>query len=355
MSKTNPKTKPDAKPPAEEPGGFPAHPHDALFRLLGAAPRRAATLLAEFLPPEVRERLDPDRLPELIEGASVDAEGKAARADAIFRARLKDGASARIHVLLEHKSQPDARTPLQMMRYIQRIWSREREPGESHPGRVPLVIPMVFYNGPSAWTTPRSIVDMIDAPEGLEHLASQFGTYLLYDLTRMAPEELPKNPETRSALLAMGRVHAEKVTDAEADIIVAGIDSETDFGQFLLQYVATLVLSLDQMKAAMRRTRTEPEEVEAVMETAAQTWLKQGKAAGIVEGRTAGIAEGKIAGIAAGKSETLARLLAHRFGRPLGEVQARIAGADLGQLDRWLIASLDAPTFEAVFGVTPKR
>ncbi len=320
-------------------GTFPAQPHDALFRLLGAAPRRAATLLAEFLPPEVRERLDPDHPPELIEGASIDGEGKAARADAIFRARLKDGATARIHVLLEHKSQPDARTPLQLMRYIQRIWTRERDSGHGAPGRVPLVIPVVFYNGPGAWTTPRSIVDMIDAPEGLKHLASQFGTYLLYDLTRMAPEELPKNPETRSALLAMGRVHARKATDAEADIIVEGIDSGTDFGQFLLQYVATLVLSLDQMKAAMGRTGAEPEEVEAVMETAAQTWLKQGKAEGRAEG----------------KAETLARQLARRFGRPLGEVQARIAGADLGQLNRWLDAVLDAPTFEAVFGSAPKR
>ncbi len=326
---------PHPKSATRKSGTFPAHPHDALFRLLVADPGRATALLATFLPPEASERLDPDHLPELIEGASVDAEGKAARADAIFRARLKDSASNRIHVLLEHKAQPDARTPLQMMRYIQRIWTRELDSGLGAPGRVSLVIPLVFYNGSGPWTTPLSIVGMIDAPEGLEHLASPFGTYRLHDLSRTAPEELPKHPEARSALLALGRVHAEEITDAEADMLVAGIVPDTDFGEFLLQYIATLVLPLDRIKAAMRRTGSEPEEVEALMETAAQTWMKQGRAAG--------------------KSETLARLLARRFGRPPAEAQARIAGADIKQLERWLDAVLDAPTFEAVFGSTPKR
>ncbi len=95
------------------------------------------------------------------------------------------------------------------------------------------------------------------------------------------------------------------------------------------------------------------------MGTATRIWFKegrdQGRAEGKAEGKAEGRAEGKVEGRVEGKAETLARLLARRFGRPLAEVQARLAGADFTQLDRWLDAVLEAPTFEAVFGSRPRR
>ena len=80
---------------------LPPTRHDALFRLLVSDPGRAAALLRDYLPPEVRERLDPDHAPEHIEGTAIDGEGRATQADAIFRVRMKDGASATVYALLE--------------------------------------------------------------------------------------------------------------------------------------------------------------------------------------------------------------------------------------------------------------
>ncbi len=81
---------------------LPPARHDALFRQLVSDPGRAAALLRDDLPPEVRERLDPDHAPEHIEGTAIDGDGRATQADAIFRVRMKDGASATVYALLEH-------------------------------------------------------------------------------------------------------------------------------------------------------------------------------------------------------------------------------------------------------------
>ncbi len=342
-----------------------AKPHDSLFRLLVADPGRAAVLLADYLPPEVTERLDPDYPPEHIEGTAIDGEGRATQADAIFRVRMKDGDSARIYVLLEHKSQPDARTPLQLWRYILRLWIAEIESGERPPGRLSLIIPMVFFHGSGPWNVPLSITAMIEAPEGLEHLARNLGAYILHRLPERAPDKLSSRADVAGVLLALVLVFAKKkVTDREADTLANSID-DSELGRYVLQYIAEkLSLSPERLEAALRRVGKEPEAVEALMGTAAQAWLEQGEArgekrgmaAGIAQGKAAGIAEGKAVGIAqgmtGGKSEALARLLKRRFGPLPDKIQAHIAAATLDQLDRWLDAVLDAPTLGAIFGGT---
>ncbi len=45
-------------------------------------------------------------------------------------------------VLLEHKSQVDAATPLQLLGYMVNIWRREIGGGGN---RLPVIIPLVFY------------------------------------------------------------------------------------------------------------------------------------------------------------------------------------------------------------------
>ncbi len=128
--------------------------------------------------------------------------------------------------------------------------------------------------------------------------------------------------------------------------------ADTEFGRYILMYIAEQVsLPPERIAAALRRIGTDPDEVEALMGTAAQVWFEQGEA----RGKAAGIAEGRTAGVAEGKSETLARLIERRFGPPPDEVRSRIAGAGLEQLDRWLDAVLDAPTLDAVFGSSPEH
>ncbi len=329
---------------------LPSTPHDALFRLLVSDPGRAAVLLADYLPPEVAERLDLGRPPEHVEGTAVDGEGRSTQADAIFRVRTKDGGTARIYVLLEHKARSDLLAPLQLMRYILRLWTMEAESGGLPPGRLPPAIPMVFFNGPREWTAPLSIQEMIDAPEGLGHLARAFGSCTLHDLPRIAPENLFRSPEVGGALLAMGRAFADDITDAEADTAV----EDTEFGRYMAMYIVEqLSLTPERIKAAIRRIcadpEADPEKMEAIMGTSAQVWLKQGEERGRAAGMTAGLEKGRVEGLEKGRAEALARLLDRRFGPLPRDVRARIDAAGTAEIETWFDAAIDAPDLASVF------
>ncbi len=328
-------------------------------------PGRAAVQLADYLPPEVTARLDPDYPPEHIEGTAIDGEGRATQADAIFRVRMKDGDSARIYVLLEHKSQPDARTPLQLCRYILRLWIAEIESGERPPGRLSLIIPMVFFHGSGPWNVPLSITAMIDTPEGLEHLARNLEAYILHRLPDRAPDRLSSRADVAGVLLALVRRGDDKIPDAEADVMVAAIGvGDSELARYMLMYLTgQLRLSLERLEAALRRAGYDREAVEPLKGTAAQAWFEEGEAKGEARGEergmAVGVAQGRAVGIAegmtGGKSETLARLLKRRFGPLPDKIQAHSAAATLDQLDRWLDAVLDAPTLGAVFGATSQH
>ena len=333
---------------------LPQARHDALFRLLVSDPRKAGRLLRDYLPPEVVSLLDPEHPPVHVESTAIDGKGSRTQADAIFRAHLRDGSEAIVYTLLEHKAQADHRTPLQLIRYMLNIWAMEMDSGADPDGGLPLIIPMVFFHGREPWTVPCSIQEMIDAPEGLKHLARSFGRYMLHDLGRIAPRDLSRGVEVRAALLALARAFRENVSDAEADLLVAGV-AETEFGRYILTYIIEQVsLPPERIEAALRRIGTDTETVEKVMGTAAQIWIEQGrtegKAAGIVEGKAAGITEGKAAGIMEGKADTFLRLARLKFGELSSAQTGQVRNASTEQLDSWLEALLTANDIDGVLG-----
>ncbi|MCY3877324.1 MAG: Rpn family recombination-promoting nuclease/putative transposase [Rhodobacteraceae bacterium] len=179
---------------------LPRARHDSLFRLLVSDRARADQLPRDYLPAEVVARLDPERPPVHVEGTIIDGEGSKTQSDALFRLHLGDGSEVIVYALLEHKSQIDHRTPLQLVRYVLKIWGKEMDDGALPDGGLPPVIPIVFFHGREPWTVPCSIQKMIHAPEGLEHLARSFGGYMLHDLGRIAPRELSRSAEVRAAL-----------------------------------------------------------------------------------------------------------------------------------------------------------
>ncbi len=277
--------------------------HNFLFRLLGADPGRVAALVTDSVPPELTERLDPDHPPEYIEVTDIDGDGWATQADAVFRMRMKDGTSPLIHVLIEDKAKPDARSSLQSMRFILQLWMAKSECGERPHGRRSLVV---------------------------------------NNLSDTAPDNLASRADVAGVLLALAKASAKEISDAEADAMAKSI-GYSELGLYMLTYVTALLsLSPERLEAALRRVGNDPETVEALMKTAAQVWLEEGEAKGEARGMAAGIAQGK--------SETLARQLKCRFGPLPDKVQAHIAAANLDQIDRWLEAVLDAPTLDAVFG-----
>lgn len=306
--------------------------HDSLFRALVSEPQRAAALLAGHLPADVAARLDPDIPPEHLEGTFIDDMGRKSQCDALFRIRLRGGGEARVFALLEHKSAVDPATPLQLVRYVLNVWAREIESGRSKATALPLVIPVVFHHGAGRWSVPRSVRELIAAPEGLEGFADRFGEYVLRDLGPMEPGELSDDPAVRAALLALARAD-RGLTDGELDSIVAVV-AESGFGRYVLVYaVARMELTRERLDAALGRTR--PGDRERLMGTVAQEFIDEG--------------------IERGKAAMLLRLMTLKFGSVSGSDRDRIGSATPAELDAWSGAILEAGSPDAVFAAGRRK
>jgi predicted transposase/invertase (TIGR01784 family) len=124
-------------------------PHDRLFRKTLSNSADAAGLIRAVLPPSVVVQLDLDELHAEPE-SYVDEQLKLSQSDVLYRTRYRDK-EAFVYVLFEHKSSADRWVVLQLIRYLVKIWERQRE---QHPEQETLsvVLPMIVYHGEHAWT-----------------------------------------------------------------------------------------------------------------------------------------------------------------------------------------------------------
>ncbi len=333
--------------------GTPTTPHDALFRALLTNPERAGAVLRDHLPEPIAERLDANP-PRLIDGSFVDEALRGSQADRLFEARLTGGTPLLIYALLEHKSRPDPKTPLQIAGYMINIWRRYADDHPDRLNRLPAILPLVFYHGTRTWRVPLSLFDMVADDEDLRPFTRSMA-YILRDLGKMAPRQLASSPETRAVFQAL---HISRRGEVGADLLanlltrlVDGSDLEVAVLNYIVRVMNTRPAALE---TALRRAK--PERWETLMGTIAETWMEQGeargKAVGIAEGEARGKAVGIAEGEARGKAETFLRLARLKFGDlPEHRVEA-VRTASPAQLDNWLEPLLTAENLEDVFGVS---
>ena len=90
--------------------------------------------------------------------------------DILYAARIA-GREALIYFLWEHKSAPESLTPLQVIRYMVRIWDQhlaslpKKKRGEVR--KLPVIVPVVLHHGRDGWTTAVTFEELLDADEDL--------------------------------------------------------------------------------------------------------------------------------------------------------------------------------------------
>lgn len=107
--------------------------------------------------------------------------------DFAINCKIKDK-DAKIYIIIEHKSRPDKRVIIQLLRYITAIWQDDI----LNKRDLTPVIPIVFYNGKSTWKIPTSTKQIFaDIPEDLRDYILQLN-YLLFDINQIADEDIKK-------------------------------------------------------------------------------------------------------------------------------------------------------------------
>jgi predicted transposase/invertase (TIGR01784 family) len=330
----------------------PPTPHDKLFRALLDDPERARGLLRDHLPAEIVAELA-DAPPVPLDGTYVDEALQSSQSDRLFQVALRDGREAYVYALLEHKSTPDRRTPIQLLTYMARIWDRHLAGMPEDRDTLPAIIPLVIYHGQRPWTVPLSVLDAVDAPDAVRARMAGLG-YILRDLGPIADAELARHQEVRAVLMAFKHAYDK---GAPADVLIALMRLVADgtlLEKQVVEYLAR-VYDMSEERFGIVLDQSKPQRREELMGTVAEEWLKRGKAEGLAEGEARGKAEGKVEGKAEGKAEAVLSVLESRFGRIDAELRARIWAAETEALDAMLKRAGTVAHPEEVFGNTPRH
>ena len=313
------------------------NPHDRFFKDLLARPAVAADFLAAYLPPEVAGALDLTA-PELVKDSFVDAELRQHFSDLLYRVRLRRGADAYVYVLFEHKSAPDEWVAFQVLRYLVRIWEQVlRETG----GKLPPVVPLVLYHGPTRWHVARHFTALVEWGEAaaLRKYVPAF-EYHLCDLSAYREEDIRGAALLRVGLLILKYIFSGELKRRLPEILrllaPAGEQSALEYLGTVLRYVsvATDRLTTSDLQEALA---TAFPEQGGVMPTIAETWVQEGIEKGLEKGRQEGLEKGKQEGSAA----VMLRMLQRRFGPLEADLQGRVRALSFARLERLGEALLD--------------
>lgn len=179
-------------------------PHDALFRAVFGDPDHAGSELRSVVPPELIRHVDLDGLVRQ-DGTFIDDALRHRHTDVLFATSVR-GCDAYLYVLLEHQSTPDPLMAFRMAGYQHRIWERHLDmhpPGAGYRP-LPLIIPIVIYQGRRRWTAPIDLAGLLDVEPELAKTAGNLVPrvcYLLDDLTVIDEREMRARPPSTVARL----------------------------------------------------------------------------------------------------------------------------------------------------------
>jgi predicted transposase/invertase (TIGR01784 family) len=315
-----------------------------LFKATFETPEQAAGLFKQLLPATLTEALAWDTL-ERDSGTFVDPHLRKRQSDLLFSVQLAHGASAGqtvlLYILLEHQSSNDIDMLLRMLEYLVRIWKRHRK---SHPGPLPIIVPIVVSHAEGGWGSPTTFHDLFDlhpdAIPGLGELVPNF-SLLLRDLTLVDDDELLSFLLLPAASLLLKTLRDSRYHEK----LLHGLDKwRTRVREILaspggreyieqwLDYVWTVTPDLDFEAFRASILQQLPEAKEVIMTIAEQLHAK---------GRAEGEAKARV--------QLLTKQMALKFGPLSDEHIARITTATEQQLDLYIERILTALTPEALF------
>lgn len=322
----------------------PIHnPHDRFVRRAFTHPQVATRFFERYLPAGIAETLDLSAL-HLENDTFVDEALQLQQSDLLFTVPLRGGGTAKLYILLEHKSHSDIWVPAQLFSYLDRIWTREREARNSRPPLTP-VIPVVLFHGESAWSAVGDFRELVNPPPALARCTPGF-QYLLCDLNREVLDDLQQRTWIWLAFtLQVLKFSRSDELSARLPEIVALMAQLTDqwddalaFLATALRYLATVSQGLSEttVREALHNALPHPTG-ETLMSTLAEIWTAKGVEQGIEQGKTGEI------------RQSLLKLLNSRFGPLPASLQTHIQQADYATLSACFDAALSAPSLATLF------
>ena len=300
--------------------GLPCLPmHDPAYKLLFSDPRMVADLLRGFVPGDWNRSLDFSTLakvsPEHVSDTLVQRLG-----DLLWRVRFRDdapetltGGAGELLVMLEFQSSSDAAMGARLLANIAMVHQELIRRGALRGGgRLPPVLPLVFYNGESRWSAAVEVRETI-APvdEVLDEVQPRL-RYRVVDAGAMDVEDAVSESRVWALVgLENSTTVAELVRGLGAVFGRFGGPEASGFRAGLYEWARHSPLVRRSAVELPPRRELEGGEMATLLEARAREWerqwYRQGRAEGIEQGRVEGVEQGIERGRAEGVEQGIER------------------------------------------------
>jgi predicted transposase YdaD len=313
--------------------------HDLSYRLFFTHRRMIQDLLREIVGERWVERIDFDSA-ERVNASFVSPKHESRESDVIWKFRRRDGGEpVYVYVLLEFQSRPDPSMPVRLMGYVSLFYQNliASLPAADWK-KLPLVIPIVLYNGWEPWNVATDLGSLIG---DLDPSAEIYRPQLRYRLVDEAA--YPREDLARLASPVADLFRIEKSLDwwevrasvhrLRRSIAPTDVPLRQAFETWLQKVILPrLGLSEEEVSATLTL-----EELETMLAESIDRWNREIREEGREEGRQEG------------EAQLLLRLLRLKFGPLDSEIEERVRSADAIRLLEWGERVLTAESLQDVF------
>jgi hypothetical protein len=336
--------------------------YDLSYRSLFSFPKMVEGLFREFVKEPWVEKLDFETL-QRVNASYVSEELKSREGDLVWKLRRRDGRPVFVYLLIEHQSKVDRFMALRLMVYIALLYQDLLKQGELTPdGLLPLVIPLVLYNGEVAWWAPEDLADLIERLDDESEAYVPRLRYRVIDEGRYSPDDLEARDSVAAQVfwLEQSREKRKLVPGARRLLKLLGGPGDEALRRAVVAWVSQVLVPRRGDGEPIPETLS-PEELEAMLEKRVEEWNRQLREEGRILGRQEGRKEGRLEGRQEGRQEGrlegrreegaafLLRLLERKFGQLDSNTRNLVQGADPDRLLDWGERVLDARRLEDVF------
>ena len=229
------------------------------------------------------------------------------RNDVLYRVR-HHGRDLYVYILVEHQSEVDHLMSYRMTQYVLRIlekYVKEHAKASRKEGfQLPMILPIIFFNGEGAWTATTNIRDKFMRIEELEQYQLSMSSMII-KLNKKPEQEIRELNNVLGLYLFLN--HAElqkKYEDKIFEILIQLVESmSTEDQELFLMYVQSIAQSLlmelppqtvEELKS-LKETKGAKEAMKT-LERMYQENYYRGKTEGLLEGKKEGILEGILKG-----------------------------------------------------------
>ena len=203
---------------------------DNVYKLIFKEPEMFVQFLRNFIPIDILKNVNPDDILDLSERfLPLYSDNK--DSDTIKKIRLNGDKPLYIIAILEHESEVNYTSSLKMLHYVSHVLEDfvkendkkyEEELDKYHKTnlklstskgfKLPPVLPIVFYDGTTKWTSSMDLLDRTDLSEIFYKYIPKFD-YELVDLNQYSRDDLVEFNDLLSLLLIIDKIRKSEDFD----------------------------------------------------------------------------------------------------------------------------------------------